>query len=210
MRAVLATLRRLFRPPSLRYDGLAGLVIGLGNPGPRYASTRHNAGWMVVERLARRAGQDFRPGRGDFHAARWTRPAGDVLLVLPTTFMNRSGEAGARLLELTGLAPADCLVLVDDLDLPLGRLRLRARGSDGGHRGLASLTAAWASDAFPRLRLGIGRPADDTVEHVLAPFADAELDTAERMIEAAADAVSETLDRGLERAASHFNALQIT
>jgi len=210
MRKALARLKRFLRPPSLRYDGLAGLVLGLGNPGARYAATRHNAGWLVVERLARRAQLDFAPGRGDFHAARWERPDGDVLLVLPTTFMNRSGQAGVQLASLTGLAPARCLVVVDDLDLPLGRLRLRARGSDGGHRGLASLSAAWGTNAYPRLRLGIGRPADDTVEHVLAPFADAELDTAERMVEAAADAVCETLERGLERAASHFNALQIT
>jgi len=210
------TLRRLFRSRSLRYDSLHKVVIGLGNPGRRYAATRHNIGWMVLHRLAEREGLVFRAGRGDFHAARWSREDGDVLLVLPSTFMNRSGRAALQLRELTGLGPESALVVVDDLALPLGRLRLRGRGSAGGHNGLASLIEHWESEAFARLRIGIGRPPaaagegeSDTADFVLSVFAEEELDTLNKMIEAAADAVSETLGGGIERAMSRFNSLQI-
>jgi peptidyl-tRNA hydrolase, PTH1 family len=204
------TLRRLFRRRSLNYDRLEQVVIGLGNPGRRYAATRHNVGWRVLQRIAEREGLEFRAGRGDFHAARWTRDKGDALLVLPSTFMNRSGLAARQLRELAGLGPDSALVVVDDLDLPLGKLRLRAKGSPGGHNGLASLSEAWETDRYPRLRLGIGRPQQGevgTVEHVLSPFAEEELDTLEVMIEAAADAVSAVLDEGTERAMSRFNSL---
>ncbi len=208
--AVRETLRRLFRIGSLDYDRLEWLIIGLGNPGRRYAATRHNVGWQVMRLIAEREGLEFRAGRGDFHAARWSRDRGDALLALPSTFMNRSGRAARQLQELTELGPDSALVVVDDLDLPLGKLRLRAKGSPGGHNGLASLSEAWESDRYPRLRLGIGRPQQDgvgTVEHVLSPFAEEELDTVKTMIEAAADAVSVILEEGTERAMSRFNSL---
>ena len=205
-------IKRLFRPRPLRYEGLAHIIIGLGNPGRRYAATRHNIGWMVLRRLAEREGLSFKPGRGAFQAARWTRGAGDALLVLPGTYMNRSGEAVLQLRELTGLGPEAALVVLDDLDLPLGRLRLRSKGGAGGHKGLDSLIAAWGDTGFARLRLGIGRSAaagEGAVDHVLTPFAEEELDTAQKMIEAAADAVAEALDGSFERAMSRFNAFQI-
>ncbi len=208
--AMRETLRRLFRLRSLDYDRLEQVVIGLGNPGRRYAATRHNVGWRVLRRIAQREGLEFQAGRGDFHAARWKLAGGDVLLVLPSTFMNRSGQAALQLRELTGLGPDSALVVVDDLDLPLGKLRLRAKGSPGGHNGLASLSEAWESDHYPRLRLGIGRPPKggaSIVEHVLSPFPEEELDTLEVMIEAAADAVSVILEEGAERAMSRFNSL---
>lgn len=216
MRRTLASLSARLFPPSLDYAGLAAIVIGLGNPGRRYAATRHNLGWGVVERCAAGAGLSFLPGRGSFHAARWRRPEGDALLVLPSTFMNRSGEAGRQLLALSGLSPARCLVVADDLDLPLGRLRLRGRGSPGGHNGLASLIAAWGDEGFPRLRLGIGRPpappageSADTVAHVLGPFAAAEAPLVEAVLTAGAEAVDCFLAEGLERAAGRFNPLEI-
>jgi len=229
MRLTLARIRRHFTASALDYTGLSGIVLGLGNPGRRYAATRHNLGWLVVECLARRAGLALRPGRGDFHAARWQGPAGAVLLVTPTTFMNRSGEAARQLGALTGLAPARWLVIADDLDLPLGRLRLRARGGPGGHNGLASLIETWGDEGFARLRLGIGRPSaagpgadrpanggqapqpgqgeGDTVAHVLGGFTAAEAPRAAALIEAAADAVTLVLAEGLERAAGRVNGL---
>lgn len=205
-----AALSRLFRRKSLDYDHLERVIIGLGNPGRRYAATRHNVGWRVLARIAEREGIPFRAGRGDFHAARWKRGGDDALLVMPSTFMNRSGRAAEQLKELTGLGSDSALVVVDDLDLPLGKLRLRSKGSPGGHNGLASLSEAWGTDRYPRLRLGIGRPTRDTVstvEHVLSPFEEEELDRLEVMIEAAAEAVSAVLDEGLERAMGRFNSL---
>ncbi|MBM4117858.1 aminoacyl-tRNA hydrolase [bacterium] len=212
MRRTLARLRQRFLGPCLDYAELTAIVIGLGNPGRRNAATRHNLGWRVVERCAAGARLDFQPGRGDFFATRWRRPEGDALLVLPTTFMNRSGEAGRQLLGLSGLTPARCLVVADDLDLPLGRLRLRAQGGPGGHGGLVSLAAAWGEAAFPRLRLGIGRPpappageAGDAVTHVLGPFAPEEAAQVAAVVDAGAEAVDCFLAEGLERAASRFN-----
>lgn len=207
---MLETLRRLFRRGELRYEGLDHLIIGLGNPGRRYAATRHNVAWMALDRLATRARIEFRPGRGDFHAARWSRPGGDALLLLPGTFMNRSGRAALQAAELTGLGPDRALVLTDDLDLPLGRLRLRGKGGAGGHRGLASLIESWGTERFDRLRLGIGRPpAGDAAEHVLSAFAEDELDLLDKMIDAAADAVTTVLDQGLERAMGSFNSTTV-
>lgn len=216
MRRMLASLRARFAAPSLDTADLTAIVIGLGNPGRRYAATRHNLGWRVVEGCAVQAGLSFQPGRGDFHAARWRRPQGDALLVLPSTFMNRSGEAGRQVLALSGLSPARCLVVADDLDLPLGRLRLRGQGGAGGHNGLASLIEAWGEEGFPRLRLGIGRPpappageGADTAAHVLGAFAPEEARRAEAVVAAGVEAVAGFLAEGLERAASRWNPLDI-
>jgi PTH1 family peptidyl-tRNA hydrolase len=204
-----ARLKSLFAARTLSYRGLTSAVFGLGNPGEQYRDTRHNVGWQVLETLAAQEALPFRRGRGDFRVARWSRPEGDALLVLPDTFMNLSGLAGRRITTLSGLAPEDCLVVLDDMELPLGRLRLRGSGGSGGHRGLASLIESWENENFPRLRLGIGRPPAEATEHVLAPFTEEELDTARKMIEAAADAVRAFLSRGLEPTMSRFNALQI-
>lgn len=202
-------IRRLVasRGPSTR--GLRHVVLGLGNPGSRHAATRHNAGFMVLDRLAERERLRFAPGRGDFVAARWSAPGGPALLAKPDTFMNDSGRAGEQLARQTGLAPADFLVVVDDIDLPLGRLRLRPRGGSGGHRGLASLLAHWGDGEFPRLRLGVGPAVGDAADHVLAPFAREELDTVRKMVEAAADAVRGFLAEGLETAMNRTNSLSI-
>ena len=203
LRSRLAALGR--RPP-LRYDRLDWIILGLGNPGGRYEHTRHNAGRLALERLARAAGLKLSRGDGRFQAARWERPAGAVFLARPTTYMNESGAAAERLAELTGLGPERFLVLVDDIELPLGRLRLRGKGSSGGHRGLDSLIACLHSDGFARLRLGIGKPAGDAAQYVLDEFGPQEEEALERMLEAAAGAVCRFLDQGLEPAMSSVNA----
>ncbi|MCP4548861.1 MAG: aminoacyl-tRNA hydrolase [bacterium] len=202
---MLSKLLRLFRRSGLDYDNLTAVIIGLGNTGRRYAATRHNVGFMVVDELAGRAGLQFRPGRGDFHAARWTRDDGDVLLVKPTTFMNNSGVAAEQIRELTNLSVADIFVVVDDINLALGRIRLRGKGSAGGQRGLESLILTLSDEAFPRLRLGIGQPDQPTSGYVLALFPEEDLDTAARMINVAADATTMYLDYGLEKTMSQFN-----
>jgi PTH1 family peptidyl-tRNA hydrolase len=203
---ILRSLRRFFPSRALSYEHCDKLVLGLGNPGRRYASTRHNAGFQALDLLAARESLAWRAGRGDFHAVRWRYTGGEALLAKPTTFMNLSGRAGARLLELTRLAPEDCLVVVDDIDLPLGRLRLRDRGGSGGHRGLASLIELWGTETFPRLRLGVGRPDDSTSDHVLGDYAEEELDTVKEMLDAAAQAISEVLEKGMGGAMGRFNA----
>lgn len=203
-------LLSFFSRSSLSLDDLDKVILGLGNPGRRYAATRHNVGANAVLTLAARRGLRMLPGKGAYRGVRTPCEGGEALLALSSTFMNRSGRAGLELAEATGLAPGNFLVLLDDLDLPLGKLRFRAGGGTGGHRGLESLTALWGDDNFPRLRIGIGRPEGcEVTEHVLSPFPEEDLDRVGRILEAAADAVSAFLDIGLERAANRFNTLKI-
>ncbi len=176
-------------------------VIGLGNPGARYRATRHNLGFMVLAEVARRRALSFRPGPGPYEIGRTAAEADrDALLVAPSTFMNNSGEAAADVIGRYQVRPEEMLVVVDDFWLPLGRLRFRRRGSDGGHHGLASIIGALGSEECPRLRLGIGReqmpPKEAMADFVLAEFDEAERPLAADMILRAADAVEEFLLEG--------------
>lgn len=190
------------------------LVVGLGNPGSRYAPTRHNAGFRVVERVARRQGilldEDRFLGRfGCGAVASEGGAAPDVGLLMPLTFMNRSGESVVAALEAlpVGDPASDLLVVLDDVDLPFGRLRIRGSGGAGGHRGLGDVIARLGHGDFPRLRFGIDRPPPgvDTVEHVLMPFSDSESDRLDGLIDAAAAAVESVLVDGVVPAMNRFN-----
>lgn len=185
------------------------MVVGLGNPGEDYVSTRHNAGFEVVERLARRAGVSWRRSRQAVAlcAAADLPGAGRVLLVKPLTYMNASGEAVAALARWHRLRPADIAVVYDDVDLPLGAVRVRARGGSGGHRGMASVIEHLGDEGIPRVRVGIGRGRGDrdTVAHVLSRFEDDERPVAEAAMDRAAAAVTALLTRGVERAMNEFN-----
>jgi peptidyl-tRNA hydrolase, PTH1 family len=182
-------------------------VVGLGNPGERYRRTRHNVGYMVVDALAARAGVR----KGGEVAEAWVAPAGvggeEVLLVKPTTFMNRSGVAVDRLLSLKGGGPQDVVVVLDDVALDLGRIRLRERGSHGGHNGLRSLIEVIGTEEFPRLRLGIrkGDPGDDLADYVLAPFPDDDVLLVQEAVGRAADAVECVIREGVGVAMNRFN-----
>ncbi|HSM50744.1 MAG TPA: aminoacyl-tRNA hydrolase [Thermoanaerobaculia bacterium] len=180
------------------------LIIGLGNPGPEYAGTRHNLGFRVVEEVARRRAL----GSWSPLCAALVARGGDLLLARPQTFMNRSGLAVRCLAEREELGPAEILVVFDDLALPLGRLRLRAGGGTGGHRGMASILEQLRSDEVPRLRLGIGpAPAGaDLAEWVLAPFEEVEREAVESAVGRGADACEAWLEEDLERVAARFNA----
>lgn len=189
------------------------LVVGLGNPGREYESTRHNVGFDVVDHLARREGLFFEPansleghdGPPDFLCARSFEP--DALLVKPATFMNRSGTIVPSLLAWAGAAAADLMVVVDDLDLEPARLRLRPHGSSGGHNGLQSIIESLGTDRFPRLRVGIGRPRTDAARHVLARFAPEERETMQRAVAEAAEALFAWLRGGeLERLMARFHS----
>lgn len=180
------------------------LVVGLGNPGAEYAGTRHNTGFMVVDELSRRANARLRPGQGDFWYARTGHGENAMLLLKPVTFMNQSGSAVLEALQLFALPVAALVVVVDDLALPLGALRLRPGGSDGGHNGLASVIYHLQADQFARVRCGIRReilpPKHETADFVLSPFDAGELPAVEEMIKRAADAVQEIQRSGMERA----------
>jgi PTH1 family peptidyl-tRNA hydrolase len=190
------------------------LVVGLGNPGPRYAGTRHNAGFRVLERLAERRGVPLEEGRfeGRFGSG-WlpaTEGPGVALgLLEPLTFMNRSGAAVAQALEAlpVGDPAEDLLVVLDDVDLPFGRLRLRSSGGAGGQRGLADVIAVLGRQDFPRLRFGIGRPETDleTTGWVLSPFAPDEASRLAGRLDAAAEAIELALLEGLSAAMNRFN-----
>lgn len=185
------------------------LVVGLGNPGAEYEGTRHNAGFMVIDRLL--AG--FPAGRFEpRHVADSLVYAGafrgrPLFLQKPQTFMNLSGLAVAGFARKAGIAPGEVLVISDDLDLPLGRLRLRSGGSDGGHNGLKSVIAELESASFLRLRIGIGRPEKSgTIDYVLSKFDGAEEERFKLSLDAAAEAVRTALTGGVARAMNKFNA----
>jgi len=185
------------------------IVVGLGNPGRQYAATRHNVGWMVVERLADRAG--WGNGR-ERDAARvvWGRYRDlDLALVKPLTFMNESGLAVRKVLAREHAPLDDLLVVCDDFALPFGRLRLREAGSAGGHNGLRSIIGELGSQAFGRLRVGIGEPGAGAIDHVLSRFEAGERAALPLVIDAAADAVEAWARDGAARAASQWNAWRL-
>lgn len=190
------------------------LVVGLGNPGPEYADTRHNIGFMVVDALLASLPQPAEgPVRGGASQV-WTCrfAARRVWFQKPLTYMNLSGAAVAALCRRHELGAADVLVICDDADLPLGRLRLRARGSSGGHHGLDSLIADLGGDEFARLRVGIGRQTaarPGLVDFVLAPFLPAEDQLRRAVVKAAADAVRLALRRGLDVAMNEYNGRRL-
>jgi peptidyl-tRNA hydrolase, PTH1 family len=183
---------------------VAALIVGLGNPGSTYAATRHNVGFMVVDEICRRVQSRFVPGRGEYERASKEGDDGIIHLVKPTTYMNGSGTAVAEALEHTGLTPDSLLIVLDDFQIPLGTLRLRPKGSDGGHHGLASVLWTLGIDLVPRLRLGIGSeelpPAEFRRDFVLDPFAPEELIRAQAMIARAADAAMLFASAGIDRA----------
>jgi PTH1 family peptidyl-tRNA hydrolase len=179
-------------------------IVGLGNPGPRYAATRHNIGFAVADELARRAGVEFDAGPVDALVARWRQM--DALIVKPLTFMNASGEAVGALLRYYKIPQPDLLVIVDEVQLPLGRLRARLDGSAGGHNGLKSIIAHLGEE-FCRLRIGVGRGDNrrDLADHVLAKFDRDEADDVARMTARAADAAETFLTAGIAAVMNEFN-----
>lgn len=189
------------------------LVVGLGNPGPRYRDTLHNVGFMVVDVLATRHGVTFESAPADALTAKIRGLGGDtVLLAKPLTFMNLSGRAVADLVRFYKIALDDLLVVVDEVALPAGQLRVRARGSAGGHNGLKSIIGLLGSEAFPRLRVGVGRgdPRRDLADHVLAKIDPAMRAIVDELVGRAADAVESFLTDGIEKTMNVFNASATT
>ncbi len=186
------------------------LIVGLGNPGSEYRHTRHNVGFMVVDRLARR--HRLTGAKTKFHAGVIEGIIGSqrVMLMQPTTFMNRSGLAVGEAARFHKLEPEDLMVIVDDTALPLGTIRLRASGSAGGHNGLTDVQRTLGSSDYARLRVGIGTPMIagrriDQADYVLARFTDEEQCELARVMERSCEAIETWLDRGIDFAMTTYN-----
>jgi PTH1 family peptidyl-tRNA hydrolase len=183
------------------------IIVGIGNPGPRYEQTRHNAGFMVTEALEKLLAQPKRRRLAGSMVIFGELPdVGMIIIARPLTYVNRSGEAVAALLSAAGQVAGRCLIVADDFHLPLGRLRLRRNGSDGGHNGLKSIIAAIGQD-FPRLRIGTGPlpPKADSIEFVLSRFAEQELSAMQTATTAAARAVRMVCEKGIDPAMNAYN-----
>ena len=195
-------------------SGQLKLVVGLGNPGSKYAGSRHNIGFMALDRLASREGAAFqRQSKLQGHLAEVTLGTRRLKLLMPDTFMNESGRSIRAVLDWFNLTPYQLLVLADDMDLPLGRLRLRARGGAGGHNGVRSAIQHLGGQDFARLRIGIGAPGQDPIErrslavsHVLGKFWAAEHPLVNAVLETVTDGIVLIQEQGLERAGNTLNA----
>lgn len=181
------------------------IVVGLGNPGREYAATRHNVGFMVVGCIARRVGAAEPKRRFRSELAEGAIDGEKLILVAPQTYMNLSGHAVREVVHWYRVPLDDVLVVLDDLDLPFGTLRLRGRGSAGGHRGLESIIEQLGTDAVPRLRIGIGRGHGEAISHVLARFNEEEARHLPEVIDRAADAALLWAREGLTAAMNVVN-----
>lgn len=189
-------------------DLMLNLIVGLGNPGDKYKFTRHNLGFRVVEVLARRSHQRFKPGKGNYLFCKVK--GGDsrnIFLVKPLTYMNDSGTAVLDAMDHLAQGIENLLVVCDDANLPLGKIRIREKGTDGGHKGLRSIIYLLNSMDFNRLRMGIGDPLPETnlEDFVLQKFEETEKQTVEKMIEKACEATENMLIRGVEDSMSKYN-----
>jgi len=179
------------------------LVAGLGNPGPEYRETRHNIGFMIVDRLASDLGLNWEKWNKEEAAV---AKSSDLVLVKPLAFMNRSGFPILAVAQFYKVQPEEMLIVFDDFALPLGRLRIRPDGGTGGHNGLESIIVQFGSDKIPRLRIGIGgAPAQAAVDHVLGRFFEEEIPMVRAAVDRAVDAVKCAIDKGLVSAMNTFN-----
>jgi len=183
------------------------LVAGLGNPGRQYAGTRHNVGFDVIDELAKRHRVGFEAAPADAMMGKWRHDGDIVLLVKPLTFMNLSGVAVGQLLRYFKIDVPDLIVICDDVNLPLGRLRVRGSGSEGGHNGLRSMAQQLGTTEYPRLRLGVGRGDQrrDLADHVLAGFGSEEQSGVNDAVTRAAEAIECWVLDGLAKTMNVFN-----
>jgi PTH1 family peptidyl-tRNA hydrolase len=183
------------------------LVVGLGNPGPRYAATRHNAGFFVLDELGARVGGSFKTHKSRADVLEGRLAGTSVVLAKPRSFMNESGGPVSALSRFYKIGPEQIIVVHDELDLPFGGLRLKRGGGEGGHNGLRSISPSLGSKDYVRVRFGIGRPPgrQDPADYVLREFGSAERKELEFLIDRAADAAEKVVGAGLEAAQNEFN-----
>ncbi|AFY70240.1 peptidyl-tRNA hydrolase [Thalassoporum mexicanum PCC 7367] len=190
------------------------LIVGLGNPGAKYEGTRHNIGFMAIDQLARYWGASLTEAK-KFHgiSAEYRQPGRDRLILLkPTTYMNDSGRSARAVLDWYKLEPQSVLVIYDDMDLPLGKIRLRHSGSAGGHNGMKSMIAHLGTQDFPRLRLGIGKQKNDrqdTISHVLGGFMPAEQKILPQVLDLAQDTIISIGKQGIDKTMSLYNSRSV-
>ena len=185
------------------------LVVGLGNPGIRYASTRHNVGFRFIDLLAKKAEIRLNDRRAKAVLGQGRIAGHEVVLVKPRTFMNNSGEGVEYLLARFGGRPSELLVVYDEMALPTGRIRLRASGSHAGHNGIRSIISAVQTDGFPRLRIGVGQPSNsgESVPHVLGKFSKEEEPLIAQAVQDAVSAVRCMLEESIDVAMNRFNVI---
>ena len=180
------------------------MIVGLGNPGRAYAHTKHNVGFDIIDILAKRRGAKSASRQSRALVSSFELCGEQILLVKPQTFMNESGQAVGELARKHRLGPDDVLVVYDDMDLPLGKIRIRMRGSAGGHNGMKSIISHLHSDDFPRMRIGIGR-SGEAIDHVLSRFNRKDRTIMNVTLEQAADALNMILEEGIEAAMNLYN-----
>lgn len=181
------------------------VIAGLGNPGKEYEGTRHNIGFMVIDELAKKLGMNVTKlkfkslvGEGNFKGEK-------IILLKPQTFMNSSGEALYDAVNFYKIPLENVIVIYDDKDLDVGKIRIRTKGSSGGHNGMKSIIYLLNSEEFPRVRIGIGKPQEDLVSHVLGKFEESEKKLIDEAVIKAADAVIDIIENGIEHSMSKFN-----
>ncbi|HWQ27265.1 MAG TPA: aminoacyl-tRNA hydrolase [Chlorobaculum sp.] len=183
------------------------LIVGLGNPELRYAGTRHNIGFDVVDQLARQSSASFSSGKGNFQFAKVACPGGPLILVKPMTYMNLSGHAVVAAMNFYKIPREELLVICDDVNIPLGTVRIRAKGSAGGQNGLKHIILSLGSEEFARLRVGVGTavPPISLSSFVLSKFSDEEKKSVEKVIPVCVDAVLAFASHGIGYAMNHYN-----
>jgi PTH1 family peptidyl-tRNA hydrolase len=182
------------------------VVVGLGNPGGRYAGTRHNVGFAVIDALAEAPGAGKFQDRFQAEVGELVEGVTKILLVKPQTFMNLSGQSVRQLLDFYQLPPEELLVVCDDFNLPLGKLRLRARGSHGGHNGLRDIQNHLGTSEYARLRIGVGAPEEDAaIDHVLSRFRPSERPAIDEAVQTAVQAVACWWDKGIDVCMNQYN-----
>jgi peptidyl-tRNA hydrolase, PTH1 family len=183
------------------------LIVGLGNPGKKYSETRHNLGFMVVDFMAAQDGRKFKAGKGEWKQARITIGNLEVWAIKPKTFMNRSGLAVRMFCDYYKIEPEEVLVVCDDINLPVGKIRIRSSGSAGGHNGLKDIISNLGSDQFTRVRMGIDLPenGEPSEDYVLKRFDENEKKTVTEMIKSAVSAIETVKSAGVEAAQNIYN-----
>ena len=188
-------------------NGSVMIIVGLGNPGPKYSGTRHNIGFQCIDRMAKRWGIEVSERRAKAVLGKGSYRGQNVVLAKPRTFMNHSGEGLRYLLARFSAVPADLLVIYDEMALPMGKLRLRSTGSDAGHNGIRSIIDCLNTAEFPRLRIGIGRPDPESnyVTHVLDRFSQEDQTIIDGVVDRVILATECIIEESLERAMNKFN-----
>jgi PTH1 family peptidyl-tRNA hydrolase len=183
------------------------VIVGLGNPGSKYAGTRHNVGFNFLDRLSQAISISIGPGKGPCYMGTGVYKRQKTILVKPTTYMNRSGDAVQQILHYYKIDPQECLVCYDDLDLSIGKIRMRPGGSSGGHNGIKDIIQKIGTNRFPRLRIGIGNDfaKGDQVNYVLSPFTKEEKKIIDQTLDTAVDAALHFISEGIEATMNSFN-----